>query len=126
MSTVEFENPWTPAHQAVESSEHATLTRLLDEGADVNEVCCGMTLLMHAIELEGDSALQSGQPIDSALTAIVLAYGADPAATLDGGRSAYETARLYNHEMAVRLLDRFVSRHGRVAKPAPGGSVGQR
>ncbi|MFI9113271.1 ankyrin repeat domain-containing protein [Streptomyces venezuelae] len=111
MISFEIENPWTPAHQAVESSEHATLTRLLDEGADVNEVCCGMTLLMHAIELEGDSALQSGQPIDSALTAILLAYGADTAAEIDG-RTAHEFARLYDHGMAIRLLERFSNRQG--------------
>ncbi|MEU8622011.1 ankyrin repeat domain-containing protein [Streptomyces sp. NPDC048623] len=116
MNIVEIESPWTPAHQAVESSDHATLTRLLDEGADVNEVCCGMTLLTHAIELEGDSALQSGQPIDSALTAIVLAYGADPAVALDGSGSAYEMAQFYGHDMAIRLLDRFTAQHGRVAR----------
>ncbi|MFE5912649.1 ankyrin repeat domain-containing protein [Streptomyces wedmorensis] len=109
----EYENPWTPAHQAVESSDHATLTRLLDEGADVNEVCCEMTLLTHAIELEGDSALQSGQPIDSALTAIVLAYGADPVATVEGHQSPYELAQFYDHGMATRLLDRFTTGMGK-------------
>ncbi|MGW9448568.1 ankyrin repeat domain-containing protein [Streptomyces sp. NPDC055632] len=113
MISFEIESPWTPAHQAVESSESAMLTRLLDEGADVDEVCCGMTLLMHAIDLEGDSALQSGKPIDSALTAVVLAYGADPAAEIDGA-TAYDLARYYDHEMAIRLLDRFSTRQ---AKP---------
>ncbi|MFI8828596.1 ankyrin repeat domain-containing protein [Streptomyces sp. NPDC053431] len=108
MSIVEIESPWTPAHQAVESSDHAGLTRLLDEGADVNEICCGMTLLMHAIDLEGDSALQSRQPINSALTAILLAYGADPAITLDG-ETAYDMAQRYDHGMAIRLLTRFTS-----------------
>ncbi|MGW6968033.1 ankyrin repeat domain-containing protein [Streptomyces zaomyceticus] len=119
MNILEIE-PWTPAHQAVESSDHATLTRLLDEGTDVNEVCGGMTLLMHAIELEGDSALQSGRPIDSALTAIVLAYGGEPAATLEDRPSAYELARRYNHDMAIRLLHRFTAQHDRATKPADG------
>ncbi|MFD9611112.1 ankyrin repeat domain-containing protein [Streptomyces sp. NPDC059083] len=113
----EIESSWTPAHQAVESDDHATLTRLLDEGADVNEVCCEMTLLMHAIDQEGDSALQSGKPTDSALTAIVLAYGADPLATLEGRKSAYELAQFYDHGMAIRLLDRFTAGHGPVAEP---------
>ncbi|MFF1560528.1 ankyrin repeat domain-containing protein [Streptomyces sp. NPDC058279] len=72
------ENEWSPAHQAVESSDHATLIRLLDEGADVNEVSCGMTFLQHAIDVEGDSALRSDIPADSRLTATLLAYGVDP------------------------------------------------
>ncbi|MFC8510988.1 ankyrin repeat domain-containing protein [Streptomyces sp. NPDC057411] len=106
MSVIEIKSPWTPAHQAVESSDHATLTRLLDEGADVNEVCCGITLLMHAIDLEADAAVQSGQPVDSALTAIVLAYGADPTTTING-TTAHDLAHSYNHNMAIRLLNRF-------------------
>lgn len=122
VNAIEIENPWTPAHQAVESSDHATLTRLLDEGADVNEVCCRMTLLMHAIDLEADSATQSGQPVDSALTAILLAYGADPALSLNG-ETAYDMARFYHHDMAIRLLDRFTTPHGRVAGTETDGSV---
>ncbi|MFG2623174.1 ankyrin repeat domain-containing protein [Streptomyces sp. NPDC048507] len=100
------ENPWTPAHQAVESSDFAELTRLLDEGADVNEVCEGMTLLEHAIDLEGDSALQSGTPIDSRLTAILLAYGADPRPQPPGQMSAMDLADSYGHDIAYRLIDR--------------------
>lgn len=122
VDAIEIEKPWTPAHQAVESSDHATLTRLLDEGADVNEVCSRMTLLMHAIELEADSATQSGQPVDSALTAILLAYGADPLLALNG-ETAYDWASFFNHDMAIRLLDRFTTSHGRVAGTETDGSV---
>lgn len=103
------ENPWTPAHQAVESSDHATLVRLLDEGVDVNEVCCGMTLLEHAIDLEGDSALQSGTPIDSRLTVILLAYGADPRPQPPGTMSAMDLADYYGHDIAFRLIDRLTA-----------------
>lgn len=42
---VMIENPWTVAHQAVEASNFAELSRLLDAGVDPNEVCCGQTLL---------------------------------------------------------------------------------
>lgn len=102
------ENPWTPAHQAVESGDYAELTRLVDAGVDPEEVCCGMTLLLHPIDVEGDGALQSGGPLDSALTAILLAYGADPTATPDG-ETPHELAVSYNHDMAVRLLDRHTA-----------------
>ncbi|MFD8990338.1 ankyrin repeat domain-containing protein [Streptomyces goshikiensis] len=104
-----IENSWTPTHQAVESSDHAELTRLLDGGADVNEVCCGMTLLEHAIDVEGDSALQSGTPIDSRLTVILLAYGADPRPQPPGRMSAADLADHYGHDIAYRLLDRMAS-----------------
>lgn len=103
-----LENLWTPAHQAVESGDLAELTRLLDAGADPEEVCCGMTLLLHAIDVEGDGALQSGGPLDSALTAILLAYGADPTAAPDG-ETPRQLASSYNHGMAVRLLDRHAA-----------------
>ncbi|MFG2987689.1 ankyrin repeat domain-containing protein [Streptomyces sp. NPDC048258] len=113
-----IESPWTPAHQAVESGDHAALTRLLDGGADPEEVCCGLTLLLHAIDVEGDGALQSGGPIDSALTAILLAYGADPTAT-PRGETPLELARYYNHDMAIRLLDRFTPVSPAAAGPGP-------
>ncbi|MFE5899287.1 ankyrin repeat domain-containing protein [Streptomyces sp. NPDC056488] len=114
MDAIEIENPWTPAHQAVGSSDHAALARLLDEGADVDEVCCRTTLLTHAIELEADSATQAGKPVDSTLTAILLAYGADPLLVLNG-ETAYDRARFFHHDMAIRLPDRFTTPHGPVA-----------
>lgn len=61
------DKPWTPAHRAVESGDHAELPRLLDSGVDPVEVCCGMTLLLYAIDVEGDGALQSGGSLDWAL-----------------------------------------------------------
>nr|WP_234323387.1 ankyrin repeat domain-containing protein [Streptomyces bikiniensis] len=117
-----IQNPWTPAHQAVESGDLAELTRLLDAGADPEEVCCGMTLLLHAIDVEGDAALQSGKPLDTALTAILLAYGADPTATPDG-ETPRQFASSYNHHMAVRLLDRHTTT---TKAPAAGPRSGPR
>ncbi|MFD4370050.1 ankyrin repeat domain-containing protein [Streptomyces sp. NPDC058486] len=111
---LKMESPWTPAHQAVESSDHATLTRILDEGADADEVCCQMTLLMHAIDTEVDVANQSGEPSDSALTAILLAYGADPHLAVNG-ETAYDWARNLRHDTAIRLMDRFSTRHTKLA-----------
>ncbi|WP_331725317.1 ankyrin repeat domain-containing protein [Streptomyces zaomyceticus] len=106
-------NPWTPAHQAVELSKHATLTRILDEGGDADEVCCRMTLLMHAIDTEVDVANQSGEPIDSALTAVLLAYGADPHLAVNG-ETAYDWALKLRHDMAIRLMDRFSTRQAKL------------
>ncbi|MFD9574918.1 hypothetical protein ACWCY1_35525 [Streptomyces goshikiensis] len=68
-----------------------------------------MTLLEHAIDLEGDSALQSGTPIDSRLTVILLAYGADPIPQPPGRMSAVDLADFYGHDIAYRLIDRIAS-----------------
>jgi ankyrin repeat protein len=100
------ENSWTPAHQAVELDDVEALTRLLDSGTDPNEVCGGMTLLTHAIDLEGDTTLQSGQPLTVHTTAALLAHGADPQLIDPGGRTPLETAVGYDHALAVRLLER--------------------
>ncbi|WP_326771415.1 hypothetical protein [Streptomyces sp. NBC_01445] len=51
---------WSPVHQAVEMNEYEELAVLLGSGADPNEICFGMALLAHAIDLEGDSNLQTG------------------------------------------------------------------
>lgn len=104
--------PWTPVHQAIETNDYEELASLLDAGADPNEICFGMTLLAHAIELEGDSTLQSGYRLHSALTAIVLAYGADPVLISRNEQTPMEIAVEYNHEPAQRLLGRFLTRSG--------------
>ncbi|WP_405859743.1 ankyrin repeat domain-containing protein [Streptomyces sp. NBC_00090] len=107
IDALNLENPWTPAHQAVEASDYEGLTRLLHAGADPNEVCSGMTLLVHAIDVEGDGARQSGAPLHSAMTAILLAYGADPSMELSNGFSPRGMAEGYAHDMAIGLLDRY-------------------
>ncbi|MEF2529763.1 MULTISPECIES: ankyrin repeat domain-containing protein [Streptomyces] len=93
----------------MESSDYETLTRLLDAGADPNEVGCGETLLDHAVDLEGDGALQSGEPFNAAATAILLAYGADPGLASPAGGTPLETARKYGHTMAERLIERYLA-----------------
>jgi hypothetical protein len=45
---------WTPAHCAIEHEDAETLARLLADGSDPNEVFSNMTLLTHAIDVEGD------------------------------------------------------------------------
>ncbi|MGW2044851.1 ankyrin repeat domain-containing protein [Streptomyces sp. NPDC001858] len=104
--SVHVENLWTPAHQAIENGDPDGLARLLDSGVDPNEICCGMTLLSHAVDYEADTATQVGTEMGVTLVAILLAYGASP--NMEGSQgSALSVARGYRHEMAVRLLSRF-------------------
>ncbi|MEU8772453.1 ankyrin repeat domain-containing protein [Streptomyces sp. NPDC048606] len=114
------ENSWTPAHQAVGASDYDGLIRLLDEGADVNEVCGGVTLLEHAIDLEGDAALRSGSPVDSRLTVILPAYGADPIPRPPGRMSAVDLADFHGHDIAYRLIDRITSAAAADGRPRSG------
>ncbi|MFF9457270.1 ankyrin repeat domain-containing protein [Streptomyces flaveolus] len=107
-SSVEVES-WTPVHRAVEMSDYETLTALLDSGADPDEVCFGHTLLTHAIDLEGDGHLQTNYPLNTASTAILLAYGADPRLPALDGETPLQIAEYYHHEPAQRLLQRFLA-----------------
>ncbi|MFI0234947.1 ankyrin repeat domain-containing protein [Streptomyces sp. NPDC017086] len=98
-------------------SDYETLSVLLDSGADPNEVCVERTLLTHAIALEGDSHLQTGHPLHTATTAILLAYGADPRLPAVDGETPLQIAEYYEHEPARRLLQRF---HALIPPEDPG------
>ncbi|WP_329531886.1 ankyrin repeat domain-containing protein [Streptomyces sp. NBC_01450] len=99
---------WTPVHKEVESSDYEALAMFLDAGVDPNEMCFGHTLLTHAIDVEGDGHLQSGYPLNTAATAILLAYGADPELPAADGETPMQIAKHYRHEPAQRLLQRFL------------------
>jgi ankyrin repeat protein len=103
------ENIWTPAHQAVEDEDAAALAQLLAKGVDPDEVCGNMTLLMHAIDAEGDGALQGGGPLTVYTTAVLLAFGADPQLPGPDGQTPMDLAVHYGHDLAVELLLRHIS-----------------
>ncbi len=103
---------WTPAHHAVEHEDAATLARLLADGADPNEVFSNMTLLTHAIDVEGDGSLQSGQPLAVHTTAVLLAFGADPELADPDGDTPMDVADRYGHDLAVKLLRAHISGRG--------------
>ncbi|WP_231925292.1 ankyrin repeat domain-containing protein [Micromonospora purpureochromogenes] len=95
----------TPTHHAVEMEDLTRLRQLLDAGAaveDPNEQ--GMTLLHHAVDLEGDGALQSGGPLHVDVTALLLARGANPYAADREGRTPLDYALANGHWLAVELL----------------------
>lgn len=103
---------WTPAHFAVEHEDAETLARLLAAGTDPNEVQGNSTLLTHAIDVEGDSTLQSGRPLTVHTTAILLAFGADPQLADPDGHTPMHMAEQYDHTLAVELLRRHISGQG--------------
>ncbi|MEG8281382.1 ankyrin repeat domain-containing protein [Streptomyces sp. AHA2] len=101
---------WTPAHQAVEQEDAEALARLLAVGSDPDEVFSNMTLLTHAIDVEGDGSLQSGQPLTVHTTAVLLAFGADPELADPDGRTPMDMANHYGHGLATKLLQTHISR----------------
>ncbi|MFK0025697.1 ankyrin repeat domain-containing protein [Streptomyces sp. NPDC090798] len=107
-----MEDTCTPAHQAVENEDAETLAQLLAQGVDPDEVCHDMTLLTHAIDAEGDGALQSGRPLTVHTTAVLLAFGADPQLPGPDGLTPMSQAAYYGHDLAVELLQRHISPTG--------------
>lgn len=106
------ENTWTPAHQAVENEDAEILAQLLAVGVDPDEVCDNMTLLTHAIDVEGDGAVQSGGSLTVHTTAVLLAFGADPQLPGPDGQTPMDLAVHYGHDLAVELLQRHISERG--------------
>ncbi|MFD6825027.1 ankyrin repeat domain-containing protein [Streptomyces sp. NPDC060085] len=103
-------NYWTPAHHAVEHDDAEALARLLADGADPDEVFSNMTLLTHAIDAEGDGSRQSGEPLTVHITAVLLAFGADPELADPDGHTPLGIAAQYGHDLAVNLLRAHISR----------------
>ncbi|MGW6489326.1 ankyrin repeat domain-containing protein [Streptomyces sp. NPDC055056] len=103
-----MENTCTPSHRAVENEDVDLLAQLLAEGLDPDEVCHDMTLLTHAVDVEGDGALQQGTPMTVHLTGILLASGADPHLPGTDGQTPIGIALHYGHDKAVELLQQYI------------------
>ncbi|WLQ53697.1 ankyrin repeat domain-containing protein (plasmid) [Streptomyces poriferorum] len=105
-------NDLSPLHQAVEISDLEELTRVLDAGADPDEIheYSGWTPLLRAIDGELDGSVQTGNSLGAAATAVLLAYGADPERPSRDGLTPMHLAFQTRHEMAVRLLEAHIAR----------------
>ncbi|TCC03974.1 ankyrin repeat domain-containing protein [Kribbella soli] len=99
------------AHAAVESEDLPRLRELLDSGVDIEEVDGGLTLLQHAVDVEPDGHVQTGEPVHVDVTAYLLARGADPLKShVDGGASALHMARVGGRWLPVSLIGAFLER----------------
>jgi hypothetical protein len=101
------------AHRAVELEDLVALHNLLDGGADIHEEYNGLTLLHHAIDVEIDGHVQSGEPLHVDTTAYLLARGADPTRKSMGGKgiSATQMAENRSHWLASYLIQQWINRH---------------
>jgi ankyrin repeat protein len=102
----------SPVHVAVEMDDLAQLTRLLHAGADPDEFDghSGWTPLLRAIDGEADGAVQTGEPLEAACTAVLLACGADPERPSRDGLTPLHLAFQIRHDLAVRLIEAHITR----------------
>ncbi|MFB7733465.1 ankyrin repeat domain-containing protein [Streptomyces sp. NPDC056112] len=100
----------------MENEDAETLAQLLARGVDPDEVCGNMTLLTHAIDAEGDGALQTGGPLTVHTTAVLLAFGADPQLPGPDGQAPMDLAVEYGHDLAAKLSQRHISESGGAGK----------
>lgn len=95
---------WSPAHIAVEQQDLPRLRDLLDAGHDVeDDDGHGWTLLRHAIDVEHDSHVQTGEPLHADVTAFLLARGADPLRSCNG-MTVIAEAETCGHWLAVQIM----------------------
>ena len=98
--------PTTPLQFAISNLEADTARRLLENGANPNEVgeLNGWTLLHFAIDAEVDQATQRQTLLSGELTCLLLDAGADASIRNRNGETPLEMARRRGHFVAARLL----------------------
>ena len=96
------------AHLAVEHEDLPRLRDLLDGGADVEgDDGDGWTLLRHAIDVEYDGHVQTGQPLHVDVTTFLLARGADPLRRYNG-MTVLEEAATRGHWLAAEIMKAWI------------------
>jgi hypothetical protein len=97
--------PCPPLSQAIEHQRVEEVRQLIAAGADVNyELGGGWTPLVHAIDIESDTAAQRhAEPFrpSTELTELLLAAGAMPT------EEAFAVARRYQNREALAVLERY-------------------
>ncbi|WP_246144759.1 ankyrin repeat domain-containing protein [Actinacidiphila oryziradicis] len=83
---------------------------MLDADTDPNEMWSHMSLILHAIDVEADGAVQNDVPLNVACTAVLLPYGADPGRPCPQGEIPLLFSLHYDHEMAVGRLEAHIAR----------------
>lgn len=91
-----------PLLLAIEQMHLAIVSRLIQAGADVNKTTDGLlSPLMHAIDVESDSAHQRGEEAKTELIELLLESGAVTTP------ESIDLARRYENRKAELLLARF-------------------
>jgi uncharacterized protein len=109
--------PWSSAHHAVEHEDLPLLRDLLNTGHDVeDDNGDGWTLLRHAVDVEYDRHVQTGEPLHADVTTFLLARGADPLRHCNG-TSVVEEAETRGHWLAAEIMHAWTNRGHNHAQP---------
>jgi hypothetical protein len=71
----------------------------------------GWSLLRHAIDVEYDGHVQTGEPLRADITALLLELGADPLRPGPGGMPPVVEAEICGHWLAAQLMKATIGKH---------------
>jgi ankyrin repeat protein len=96
----------SPLGRAIDRLDADEVSRLLAQGADVNDVDSddGWSSLHLAIDAEVDEATQAETPLTDTITRMLLAAGADRTLRTAEGETPLDMARRRGHRLAESLL----------------------
>lgn len=92
----------------MEHEDAGTPARPPAAGGDPEEISTDTTPLTHAVDAEGDGAIQAGESLTVHTTAVLLAFGAGPRPADPAGRTPTSLAGSCGHDLAVRLPEAHI------------------
>jgi len=118
----EADSPEVALHWAIEQLDLPAVELMLMNGVNANARSKGgFTALQRAVDIEADAAIQNDWAVvPVGITALLLAFDADPLLTDDRGRTALDTAA-GRHRQAIALMKRHLGEPSEFAL-APNGA----
>ena len=95
---------WNALHAAIENMQVEVVQYLLEAGADPDMLCGGIRPLHHAIDVEADTAAQTGEQLAFVLTPLLIEAGADVNGVDESGRTPLQWALDWGHQSGIELL----------------------
>jgi len=98
------ESGWNPLHMAIEWYRPKVVEAIIQAGASLEAICNGATPLCHAIDLEVDSAHNTGSDMVHVITSLLIDAGANLDSEDAMGRTPLALAQACGHFQAVEII----------------------